>query len=168
MKSRLRRRLALALALSLHAGSWAAPAPGQGVPDVCFTDVRGKPACLSQWRGRVVLLNLWATWCVPCRLEMPQLDHVQGALGGRHFEVIALSVDRRGAAAVANFYERTGVRKLAIYVDAEMRSAEALSARGIPLSLLIDRQGRVVQRISGPVDWEAADKVAAIRQLIAE
>ena len=143
-------------------------AVGAAMPELCFEDQRGKRVCLSQWRGRVVLLNLWATWCVPCRHEMPQLDRIQAALGGKQFEVIALSVDKRGAPAVANFYERAGIRKLALYVDPTVDATERVSARGIPITLLIDRRGVVVQRVSGPVDWEADDKTAAIRKLIAK
>ena len=155
-------------AASAHAAPPAGvAAAGQPMPDICFTDARGKPACLSQWRGRVVLLNLWATWCAPCRQEMPQLDRVQARLGGRDFEVLALSMDKRGAPAVRNFYERTGVRALAVYVDEQVRATEALAARGIPVSLLIDRQGRVVERISGPVDWSDAARLASIQHLIA-
>lgn len=143
-------------------------AVGAAMPELCFEDQRGKRVCLSQWRGRVVLLNLWATWCVPCRHEMPQLDRIQAALGGKQFEVVALSVDKRGAPAVANFYERVGIRKLALYVDPTVDVTERVSARGIPITLLIDRRGVVVQRVSGPVDWEADDKTAAIRKLIAK
>lgn len=142
-------------------------AMGQPVPDICFTDARGTRACLSQWRGRVVLLNLWATWCAPCRQEIPQLDRVQAKLGGRDFEVLALSMDKRGAAAVRNFYERTGVRDLAIYVDERVRATDALDSPGIPLSLLIDRHGKVVQRFSGPVDWSDAERLASIQHLMA-
>ena len=138
------------------------------MPDICFTDTRGKPACLSQWRGRVVLLKLWATWCAPCRQEMPQLDHVQAKLGGHDFEVLALALDKRGAPAVKNFYARTGVRELAVYVDEQVQATEAIAARGIPVSLPIDRQGKVVERISGPVDWSAAGRLSSIQHLIAE
>ena len=164
--------LAAGLLVLVAGSARGAPPPsvaamGQPVPDLCFTDARGKPACLSQWRGRVVLISLWATWCPPCRQEMPQLDRVQARLGGRDFEVLALSLDKRGAPAVRNFYERSGVRGLAVYVDEQVGATEVLAARGIPVSLLIDRQGKVVERISGPVDWSDTGRLARIQQLIA-
>jgi thiol-disulfide isomerase/thioredoxin len=172
----MRLRLPISLAvvvLCLSQAALATPerrdgAVGAAMPELCFEDQRGQRVCLSQWRGRVVLLNLWATWCAPCRHEMPQLDRMQAALGGKPFEVVALSVDKRGAPAVANFYERIGVRNLALYVDPTVEATDRVSARGIPVTLLIDRRGVVVQRLSGPVDWEAYDKVTAIRKLIAE
>jgi len=168
----LHLRIAFAVAvLCLSQAALATPeraeALGAAMPELCFEDQRGKRVCLSQWRGRVVLLNLWATWCMPCRHEIPQLDRIQAALGGKQFEVVALSVDKRGAPAVANFYERTRVRHLALYVDPTVDATDRLSARGIPISLLIDRRGVVVQRLSGPVDWEADEKMVAIRKLIA-
>ena len=168
----LSKLLAAGLLALTASAPQAAPPPsvaavGQPVPDICFIDAHGTRACLSQWRGRVVLLNLWATWCAPCRQEMPQLDRVQAKLGGRDFEVLALSMDKRGAPAVRNFYERTGVHELAIYVDEQVRATEALAARGIPVSLLIDRHGKVVQRLSGPVDWSDAERLASIQHLMA-
>ena len=151
-----------------HAADPLAAAPGAGrpVPNLCFTDHSDQPLCLSQWRGRAVLLNLWATWCVPCGKEMPQLDRLQARFGSPAFEVVALSVDRRGAPAVMHYFNRNSLHHLAVYVDVEVRATENLSARGIPISLLIDRNGRIVERIRGAIDWESPDRLALIRQLI--
>ena len=139
---------------------------GQSTPNLCFTNQLDQRLCLSQWQGRAVLLNLWATWCVPCRKEMPQLDRLQARFGGPAFEVVALSVDRGGTPVVMNYYHRDNLRHLAVYQDAELRANEIMFARGIPVSFLIDRNGRIVERIRGSIDWESPERIASIRQLI--
>ena len=94
---------------------WAsAPQP---LPEIRFQDSDGRPYTLSNFRGKVVLLNVWATWCAPCRKEMPALDRLQQTLGGPDFQVVALSIDGGGAAPVRRFYEEIGIQALAIYVD---------------------------------------------------
>ena len=130
--------------------------------NVKFQDATGATRRLADFRGRVVLLNLWATWCVPCRSEMPTLDRLQRKIASPDFEVIALSIDRDGTAAVKRFFDDTGVRSLSIYVDSSMESQAALGAIGIPTTLLIDRQGREVARLTGPAAWDRAEAVALI------
>ena len=87
------------------------------VPDLAFKDLTGGEIKLSKWQGRVVLLNLWATWCAPCRKEMPTLNDVQKQLGSKDFEVVALSVDRKGLEASAAFLKETGADSLGLYID---------------------------------------------------
>lgn len=137
----------------------AAPRP---VAELAFEDAQGRRRTLSEFRGKLVLLNVWATWCVPCREEMPALDRLEQKLGGPDFEVLALSIDSGGAASVKQFYEETGVRSLAIYVDPTMRAAPTLGTVGVPTTLLIDRKGREVGRRSGPAPWDGAQAAAAI------
>lgn len=160
----------LAMAGVSAAGIAQAAAPAQAdatdPQSLCFSDAEGRPACLPQWHGRVVLLYVWATWCAPCRPSMARLDKVQALLGGKDFQVVALSVDKRGAPAVANFQARNGIRHLAIFTDADAKAMEALSARAIPLSILVDRQGRVAQRVAGPADWDSPERLASIFTLI--
>lgn len=133
------------------------------LPEVRFTDGEGRPLTLADFRGRIVLLNIWATWCTPCREEMPTLDRLQARLGGPDFEVVALSIDHDGIAAVRKFYQEIGIKHLRIYNDPEMRATTALSVLGIPATLLIDREGREIGRALGPAEWDAPEVVETIR-----
>ncbi|MCC7080433.1 MAG: TlpA family protein disulfide reductase [Burkholderiales bacterium] len=132
------------------------------LPDLRFVDGTGAPRSLADFRGRVILLNLWATWCVPCRKEMPALDRLQAALGGPGFEVVALSIDQGGIAAVKRFYEELEVRHLRIYVDPNGDALGKMGSVGIPLSILVDRDGRELWRVVGPREWDAQEAVRAI------
>ena len=145
---------------------WAAVP--QTVPEVGFQGKAGTPLTLADFRGRVVLLNIWATWCAPCREEMPALDRLQHALGGPDFEVVALSIDKDGMGAVGRFYEEIGIRALAPYVDPSMRAGAALRIVGVPTTLLLDRQGRERWRKTGPEKWDAPEIVEALRARIRE
>ncbi|MBI4184870.1 MAG: TlpA family protein disulfide reductase [Proteobacteria bacterium] len=137
--------------------------PPRAMPEVGMRDAAGAEVGLGRFRGKVVLLNLWATWCGPCVREMPSLDRLQAALAGERFEVVALSEDLGGADAVRRFYERTGVRHLAIHLDPRGALARAVGARGLPTSLLIDREGREIGRLEGAADWDSPEAVALIR-----
>lgn len=125
------------------------------LPPLDIRDAEGKPVSLDRFRGKVVLLNLWATWCAPCRKEMPVLDRLQAKLGGPQFEVLALATDAGGTKAVREFYESLGLRSLAIYVEGEGHVLTTLGAPGIPTTLLIDSEGRELGRYVGAADWEA-------------
>ena len=140
---------------------WAsAPQP---LPEIRFQGADGKSYTLSDFRGKFVLLNVWATWCAPCRKEMPALDRLQQTLGGADFEVIALSIDGGGAAAVQRFYDETGVRALAIYVDSSLEATSKLRTVGIPTTLLIDREGRERWRKTGPAEWDSPEMIESLR-----
>jgi thiol-disulfide isomerase/thioredoxin len=171
---RTARRAAAGLLSSLvilGAGAAAAQAPpgfilrehARPLPDVAFEDRTGATLRLADFRGKVVLLNLWATWCAPFRREMPTLDRLQAMLGEPAFEVVALSVDREGIPAVAAFYEELGLEALAIYVDSSMRAMHTLGALGLPTTLLLDREGNEVGRLLGPAEWDSPEMVAFIR-----
>jgi thiol-disulfide isomerase/thioredoxin len=140
---------------------------GQALPEIRFLDGEGRSRSLADFRGKVVLLNLWATWCAPCREEMPSLDRLQQALGPDGFEVLALSLDAGGAEAVRRFYAETGVRSLAVYVDPTMKATTALRALGVPTTILVDRDGAERWRKTGPAHWDAPEFVAAFREAIA-
>jgi len=133
------------------------------VPEIRFENGEGETVSLADFRGKVVLLNIWATWCVPCRQEMPTLERLQAELGGPDFEVVALSIDRTGLAEVIAFYEELGLQELGIYVDASGKAARALSALGIPTTLLIDREGSEIGRLLGPAEWDSPEMVSFIR-----
>ena len=133
------------------------------LPDVKFQDAAGAERTLADWRGKVVLLNLWATWCLPCRKEMPALDRLQAAMGSDRFEVVALSVDRTGLAGARKFLDEAKVEKLALYADSTARMATTLRAAGLPVTLLIDRDGREIGRLLGPAEWDSEDAKQLIR-----
>ena len=138
------------------------------VPDLAFKDSSGSEIKLSKWQGRVVLLNLWATWCAPCRKEMPTLNDVQKQLGSKDFEVVALSVDRKGLEASAAFLKETGADALGLYIDETTKSLNMLQALGLPVTLLIDRKGREIGRLLGPAEWNSAEAVALMKAALAE
>jgi thiol-disulfide isomerase/thioredoxin len=138
------------------------------VPETRFQDANGRQLTLADFKGRVVLLNIWATWCSPCRKEMPTLDRLQAALGGPSFEVVALSIDREGGGIVRSFYDEIHVQSLALYADPSADAMRTLSIIGVPTTLLIDASGREVWRRLGPETWDAPDMVAILRETIAQ
>ena len=127
-----------------------------------FTDGEGRNLMLSDFAGRVVLLNIWATWCPPCREEMPALDALQRALGGPDFAVVPISIDNEGIDAPRKFYNEIGIRDLGLYWGKDVRVQLAFAAFGLPTTLLINRNGQEIARIYGPAKW---DKPAAITQI---
>lgn len=137
------------------------------IADLSFTDGQGRPTSLAAFRGRTVLLNLWATWCTPCRDEMPALDRLQAALGGPGFEVVALSIDDGGLPLVRSFYETLKIRWLKPYLHDGGDATAGLASTGIPLTLLIDADGREIGRRLGPAAWDDPAMVALLRSRIA-
>ena len=129
----------------------------EDLPEVKFLDASAKERTLADWRGKVVLLNLWATWCLPCRKEMPALDRLQRELGSDQFQVVAVSVDRTGLEGARKFLADTGAETLALYADPSARMGSALRAAGLPATLLLDRQGREIGRLLGPAEWDGED-----------
>jgi thiol-disulfide isomerase/thioredoxin len=140
-----------------------APRP---LPEIRFESGDGKAMSLADFRGSVVLLNLWATWCAPCRREMPTLDRLQAALGGPDFQVAALSIDRKGLPVVREFYAELGLERLSIYVDETGAAQRALSVLGLPTTLLVDREGNEVGRLLGPAEWDDPEMVAFLRDYV--
>ena len=142
---------------------WESPRP---IPDLAFVDVEGKQLSLSAFRGKIVLLNVWATWCPPCRKEMPALDRLEQALGGPRFEVVALSTDSSGLQGVIAFYDSLGLKSLQIFLDEEGSAMRDLRIIGLPTTLLVDEQGREIARKIGPAAWDSADVIAFLRERI--
>ena len=138
------------------------------VPDIAFQDGQGKTLKISQWKGRVALVNLWATWCAPCRKEMPDLAKLQAELGSKDFEVVAISVDRKGVDASSAFLKETGADNLALYVEPTTTVVNELQALGLPSTLLIDREGREIGRLVGPADWASPEAQTLIKAALAE
>ena len=130
----------------------AAPEPIPA-PPVTFTDGDGKTLSLEDFRGKVVLINFWATWCAPCIEEMPSLARLANALQGQDFVVLAISIDRGGAAVTRPFLDKLGAGTLATYVDVSGRAPAAFKTPGLPTSILIDREGRLLGKLLGAADW---------------
>lgn len=137
-----------------------APRP---LPEIEFEDGNGEALTLADLRGKTVLLNIWATWCVPCREEMPTLDALEAELGGPGFEVVPLSVDRAGPEVVRKFYAEIGIEHLGLYIDASMRASFDLQAPGLPTTLLIDSEGRELGRLVGPAEWDTPEMIAFLK-----
>ena len=133
------------------------------LPTLRFADEKGHAMTLQDFRGKVVLLNLWATWCPPCREEMPTLDRLQARLGGPGFEVVAVSIDRDGLPAVQEFYLQTGIKQLRVYLDKSGEASANLGVVGLPTTLLIDRESREIGRKIGPAEWDSPEAVTLIQ-----
>ena len=142
------------------------PAP-KDVPAFSFADGKGAPLDLSHWKGKVVLLNLWATWCGPCRKEMPELAQLQKLLGSNDFEVVALSQDLKGAEASSKFLKDSGAENLALYVDPKATALAALQSAGLPTTLLIGRDGKEIGRLIGPADWASTEAQDLVKTALA-
>jgi thiol-disulfide isomerase/thioredoxin len=146
-------------AFSMHPG----PRP---LPEIRFENGDGRAMSLAAFQGSVVLLNIWATWCAPCRREMPTLDRLQATLGGSDFQVLALSIDRQGLPAVREFYAKLGLQTLPIYVDESGAAQRALSVLGLPTTLLVDRGGNEVGRLLGPAEWDDPQMMMFLRDYV--
>jgi thiol-disulfide isomerase/thioredoxin len=137
------------------------------VPDLAFDDGNGNPKKLSDWRGKTVLLNLWATWCVPCRKEMPALDRLQGKLGGDRFQVVAINIDTRDLDKPKTFLKEANLTQLGNFSDAKAKVFQDLKsiglALGMPTSVLIDGKGCQIGHIAGPAEWDSDDAVKLIQ-----
>jgi len=136
------------------------------LPELKFVDGEDREMTLKAFEGQTVLLNIWATWCVPCREEMPALDRLQAKLGGPDFRVVPLSIDREGLPAVKAFYKEMGLKALGIYVDQTGKASRLLSAVGIPTTLLVDREGREIGRTIGPAEWDSDEVLQVLKRYV--
>jgi thiol-disulfide isomerase/thioredoxin len=136
------------------------------LPDLAFEDADGKPHKLSDWRGKTVLVNLWATWCVPCRREMPALDSLEGKLGSDAFQVVAINIDTRDPEKPKAFLKQAGLTRLGSYSDPKAKVFQDLKsvgrAVGMPTSVLVDGAGCEIGTIAGPAEWSSDDALALI------
>jgi thiol-disulfide isomerase/thioredoxin len=143
---------------------------GLRIPDLTFQDASGATRKLSEWRGKVVLLNLWATWCVPCRREMPALDALQAKLGGAQFDVVAVNIDTRDLDKPKSWLKTAGVTTLNYFSDEKARVFQELKAIGraigMPTSVLIDANGCEIGTMAGPAEWASDDGVALIKAAV--
>ena len=137
------------------------------LPQFTFAAADGKSKSLADFRGKIVLLNIWATWCVPCREEMPALDALETKLGGKDFAVVAVNIDKGGPEKAAAFLKETGATQLTLYTDPSGKLFSTLKAVGMPTTLLIDRDGKEIARLIGPADWASPEAIAVIEAAIA-
>ena len=188
MKVRFAHALILALVLALPAAGWAAyslihrvaatedgrpmleefipSAPNLPAPGTAFADDTGRSVSLADFRGRVVLVNLWATWCQPCIREMPALDRLAAAMKGTDFAVVLISQDRGGAHVVGPFLQQLGLKVLQTYLDPKSAVGQAFAVRGLPTSILIDRDGTELGRLEGAEEWDGAAAQALLRSYV--
>jgi thiol-disulfide isomerase/thioredoxin len=132
----------------------ATPVP---LPDITFQDTAGKDVTLSSFKGKTVLLNLWATWCQPCREEMPALNQLQQTLGSDKFEVVVLSLDRQGLDASRKFLDEVKAHDVKLYTDVTTKQGLALKLVGMPTTILINKDGLEVGRLAGPAKWDSEE-----------
>ena len=140
------------------------------LPDLAFEDIDGKPKKLSDWRGKTVLVNLWATWCVPCRKETPALDGLQTKLSGPNFEVVAINIDTRDPDKPKNFLKDAKLTRLGYFSDKNAKVFQDLKAigraLGMPTSVLVDGRGCEIATISGPAEWDSDDAIKLIKAAV--
>lgn len=146
--------------------SFAALETRKPVAELRFVGGEGREMTQRAFEGQTVLLNIWATWCVPCREEMPALDRLQTRLGGPDFHVVPLSIDREGLPVVRAFYEELGLKALGIYVDQTGAASRQLGVVGIPTTLLIDEEGREIGRTVGPAEWDSDEVVQVLKPYV--
>jgi len=140
------------------------------LPDLAFEDADGKPKKLSDFRGKTLLVNLWATWCVPCRKEMPALDQLQTKLAGPNFEVVAINIDTRDPEKPKTFLKDANLTRLGYFSDPKAKVFQDLKAigraLGMPTSVLVDPQGCEIATIAGPAEWASEDAQKLIRAAV--
>jgi len=134
--------------------------------DLTFTDADGTPKRVADFAGHGLVLNLWATWCAPCVAEMPALDRTQAALAADGILVLPLSSDRGGRGQVEPFYRERGLQHLRVWLDPRGAAARALGARGLPTTVIVDREGVERGRLEGAAEWDTPAMLAAIRRLV--
>ena len=137
----------------------------RALPELTFATVGGEAVTLADLQGQMVLINLWATWCAPCLREMPMLDRLAQAVAGPSFAVIALNQDRTGLEAAAPYWDDKGFAALTLYLDNGLTAGRAIKPTGLPLTLLIDREGREVARLAGIAEWDDPEVIAYFKAL---
>src|SRR5271166_4140961 len=146
-------------------GEFIPASPLLPAPAISFVDLAGNTVSLSEFTGKIVLVNLWATWCEPCLREMPSLERLQSRLGER-IAVLAVSEDRGGNKAVEPFIAKLGLKSVKIYIDPKSEVGHSFAVRGLPTSFLINREGKVLGRVEGAAEWDSPKILGVLEPLI--
>ena len=147
------------------AGEFIPLAPLQPAPEVAFTDMAGNPAALADFKGKLLLVNLWATWCQPCLREMPSLERLQASQDDQLI-VAAISEDRGGAKVVEPFVAKLGLAKVKVYLDPKSEVGHAFAVRGLPTTVVIDANGKLVGRVEGAAEWDMPKMLMALQPFL--
>ena len=139
----------------------------QPVSQITFTDPEGGAHQLSDWKGKYVLLNFWATWCAPCRKEMPGLEELQAEFGGDTFEVVPIATGRNALPGIRRFFQEVGVENLPILLDPKQKIARDMAVLGLPITVILNPEGQEIARLRGDAEWNSDSAKAIISQLIA-
>jgi DsbE subfamily thiol:disulfide oxidoreductase len=134
-------------------------------PDISVSSLNGETLKLSGLKGNVVLLNFWATWCPPCREEIPSMMKLNEAMTGKKYQMVAVSLDEGGKTAIEGFFRTSGYH-LPTYTDPDGKAAAAYGVTGFPESFVIDKNGIIVKKIIGPLDWSAPETIAFLEDLM--
>ncbi len=141
------------------------PAP---VPDTVFTHADGGEYTLAQFEGKHIVLNFWATWCAPCRKEMPMLSELQAEFGGDSFEIVTIATGRNELAGIRRFFDEIEVDNLPIYLDPRQKLAREMGVLGLPVTLVLDPEGNEIGRMIGDAEWNGDSAKAIVKALIDE
>lgn len=140
----------------------------EAVSQAAFVDAAGNPHHLSDFAGKYVLVNFWATWCAPCRVEMPSLDALNQSLGGDRFEVVTIATGRNPLPAIDAFFQEAGIASLPKFRDPKQGLAREMGIFGLPISVILDPEGREIARLRGDADWSSTEALALFRTLIGD
>jgi thiol-disulfide isomerase/thioredoxin len=146
-------------------GEFIPASPPQPAPEISFVDLTGNTVSLSEFTGKIVLVNLWATWCEPCLREMPSLERLQLRLGDK-ITVVAVSEDRGGSKAVEPFIDKLGLKSIKTYLDPKSTAERAFKVRGLPTSFLIDRQGKILGSVEGAAEWDGPKLLETLKSFL--
>ena len=152
---------------SARLGEFVPAAPLLPAPATSFVDLTGSEVSLAQFSGKIVLVNLWATWCEPCLREMPSLERLQSRLGDK-IVVVAISEDRGGSKTVEPFVGKLGLKSVKIYLDPKSAVERAFKVQGLPTSFLIDREGRVLGRVEGAAEWDKPKLLGILKSFLGD
>ena len=150
----------------LPVGQFALLDTSREIPDFEFSDAAGATFSLEKFRGEYLFVNVWATWCEPCREEMPALDQLARELSDLNIRILPISIDATGAGTVERFYQQHELRDLPVYVNPEQTIMRSLNVFGIPTSVLIDPTGREIGRVTGPAQWDLPESVQMLKDLV--
>ncbi|MEM9795017.1 MAG: TlpA disulfide reductase family protein [Pseudomonadota bacterium] len=155
--------LATPLAAELSGLTRQAPTPPAATAFTTFTDA---PGDLSDYAGQVVVLNFWATWCAPCRHEMPSLQGLQDVLGEDGLSVVTIAMGRHKKAAMERFWQEAGIDTLPLHMDPEGALARGFGVTGLPHTVILGRDGQILAQLRGPAEWDGPDAIAAMRTFL--